>query len=116
MHKPDQGELQLDRSQLSRPEYLGLSTAGDSPVQNHKKGPPQSRKIIFRYFCIIIIIIMVPKIIFSLSHFYSHILKLSPIINPSIAPLFLYQVNLCFSQLSHNLSNCFIIAFNSFEV
>ena len=37
MHKLDQGELQLDRSQPSYPEYLGLNTAGGSLAQNHKR-------------------------------------------------------------------------------
>ena len=37
MHKPVQGVLQLDQSQVSYPEYLGHNTARDSPAQNHKK-------------------------------------------------------------------------------
>ena len=37
MHKPDQGELQLDRSQLSYPEHLDLCTTRGSPAQNHKR-------------------------------------------------------------------------------
>ena len=36
-HKLVQGGLQLDRSQLSYLEHLGLSVAGDNPAQNHKK-------------------------------------------------------------------------------
>ena len=37
MYKPNQGELQLDRFQLSYLEHLGFSTIGGSPAQNHKR-------------------------------------------------------------------------------
>ena len=37
MRKPDQGELQLDRSWLSYPKHLGLSAIGDSRTQHLKK-------------------------------------------------------------------------------
>jgi len=37
VHKLDQSELQLDRSQLSYPKHLGLSIAGGNSAQNHKR-------------------------------------------------------------------------------
>ena len=37
MHKPDQGELQLDQSWLSYLEHLGYSVAEGSTAQRRKK-------------------------------------------------------------------------------
>ena len=41
MRRSDEGELQLDRSQLSYLEHLSLSIAESSPAQKSQKGPPQ---------------------------------------------------------------------------